>query len=394
VEFRTGLGEVDASFGDNAARLSELLSFIGHVRRDSTLMLTGVTFSGFASPDGRFAFNRELAAARLASLERMVRSRVDLPDSLVGRENGGIAWALLAELLEASDMPGREEALRVVREVPERTFDGRGRLADSRKKRLMDLRGGRVWREMDRRFFARLRRACAVLLTVERCPVATEKDTFVQAERVADPPDTVAVSPLPVALSPQPEGRRPFLMAVKTNLLCDALGVPTAGLEFALGEDWSAGGYWMYGWWNKDRRHRYWRVYGGAVVLRRWLGRKPAGRPLAGHHLGLYGQGFTYDFERGGRGYMGGRPGGTLWDELNYAAGVEYGYSLPVARRLNVDFSLGVGYWGGLYHIYIPLDGHYVWQATKKRRRFGPTQAEISLVWLLGQGGGKKGGGL
>lgn len=41
-----------------------------------------------------------------------------------------------------------------------------------------------------------------------------------------------------------------------------------------------------------------------------------------------------------------------------------------------------------------PLDGHYVWQATKNRHWFGPTKAEISLVWLLGRGNSnnKKGG--
>ena len=46
---------------------------------------------------------------------------------------------------------------------------------------------------------------------------------------------------------------------------------------------------------------------------------------------------------------MGGKPGGTLWEKMNYAVGLEYGYSLPVARRLNLDFVIGVGYWGGEY---------------------------------------------
>ena len=43
---------------------------------------------------------------------------------------------------------------------------------------------------------------------------------------------------------------------------------------------------------------------------------------------------------------MGGKPGGTLWEKMNYAVGLEYGYSLPVARRLNLDFVIGLGYWG------------------------------------------------
>ena len=91
---------------------------------------------------------------------------------------------------------------------------------------------------------------------------------------------------------------------------------------------------------------------------------------------------------------MGGEPGQTLWNNANYAAGVEYGYSLPIAKRLNIDFTIGVGYWGGKYYEYTPLDGHDVWQATKQRHWFGPTKAEISLVWLLGHGNtnNRKGG--
>lgn len=145
---------------------------------------------------------------------------------------------------------------------------------------------------------------------------------------------------------------------------------------------------------KSDRHHNYWRLYGGDLEVRRWFGRKASEKPLAGHHIGLYGRIFTYDFETGGTGYMGGKPGGTLWDKMNYSVGLEYGYSLPVARRLNLDFVIGVGYWGGEYHKYAPIDGHYVWKETRRRHWFGLTEAEISLVWLLGRGNynEKKGG--
>ncbi|MBQ8224165.1 MAG: DUF3575 domain-containing protein, partial [Bacteroides sp.] len=103
--------------------------------------------------------------------------------------------------------------------------------------------------------------------------------------------------------------------------------------------------------------------------------------------MGLYGQIITYDFEWGGRGYLG--------DRWSYAGGVAFGYSLPVRHRLNLDFTLGVGYLGGEYKEYLPIDDCYVWQVTKQRRWFGPTKLEASLVWLIGRGNvneGKKGG--
>lgn len=150
----------------------------------------------------------------------------------------------------------------------------------------------------------------------------------------------------------------------------------------------------LYAWWNRNSRHYYWRIYGGELAIRKYFNRTTEGSPLNGHHIGIYGQVFTYDFETGGHGYMGGKPGGTLWEKMNYSAGLEYGYSLPITRRLNLDFVIGVGYWGGAYYEYLPTDNHYVWQATKQRRWFGPTKAEMSLVWLLGNGNynAKKGG--
>lgn len=90
-------------------------------------------------------------------------------------------------------------------------------------------------------------------------------------------------------------------MGLKTNLLYDALLVPNLGVEFYLGRGWSFGGNWMYAWWKSDRHHNYWRIYGGELALRKYFGRRAAEKPLAGHHLGLYGQLFTYDFEVGGR---------------------------------------------------------------------------------------------
>ena len=174
----------------------------------------------------------------------------------------------------------------------------------------------------------------------------------------------------------------------------DAALVSNIGAEFYLGKGWSVGANWMYAWWNSNKRHNYWRIYGGELDIRKYFGRRAQTKPLTGHHLGIYGQAFTYDFETGHKGYIGGKPGGTLWDKLNYAIGVEYGYSLPISRRLNLDFTLGVGYWGGEYHEYIPSDGHYVWQSTKQRHWFGPTKAEVSLIWLIGRGNynEKKGG--
>ncbi|MBD5345769.1 MAG: DUF3575 domain-containing protein [Bacteroides sp.] len=179
----------------------------------------------------------------------------------------------------------------------------------------------------------------------------------------------------------QPSGT---YLNLKTNMLYDAALLPNVGAELYVGKQWSVTANWMYGWWSKNSSHRYWRAYGGDIGTRWWFGRKAGTKPLTGHHIGVYAGIVTYDFEFGGRGYMGGKPGGTLWERCNRTAGIEYGYSLPVSRRINIDFSIGIGYFGGTYFEYLPVDNHYVWQSTRKLTWIGPTKAEISLVWLLG----------
>lgn len=166
-------------------------------------------------------------------------------------------------------------------------------------------------------------------------------------------------------------------VAVKTNLLYDAALVPNVGVEYHFGKGWSAGADWNFAWWADEGAHRFWRICGGDLEVRRYFGGKHKDRPLSGHHVGVYGQGFTYDFELS--------PDGGQISELTYGAGVSYGYALPVAKSLNLDFCVGFGYLGGDYKVYEPHDGCYVWQETRGRNYLGPSKLEISLVWLIGR---------
>lgn len=127
-------------------------------------------------------------------------------------------------------------------------------------------------------------------------------------------------------------------------------------------------------------------MYGGELFCRYWFGAAADEKPLTGHHLGAYLQALTYDFEFGGTAHMGGKPGGTLFDRPHIGVGVEYGYSLPIAKRFNIDFSLGIGYLGGRVYEFIPTGDEYKWIATKDKHWFGPTKLEVSLVWLIGHG--------
>lgn len=164
-------------------------------------------------------------------------------------------------------------------------------------------------------------------------------------------------------------------VALKTNMLYDAALTPNIAMEVALSRRWAVSADWLYAWWSRDSSHRYWRVYGGGVEGRFYPFLSGGDRLMTGHHFGVSLSAFTYDFEFGGAGQQSAR-----W---NYSVAVGYGYSLEISRWFDIDFSLYAGFVAGKYYKYKPIDGHYVWQSTNRRRYIGPTKVEVSLKWFL-----------
>ncbi|MCE9205054.1 DUF3575 domain-containing protein [Bacteroides thetaiotaomicron] len=393
IYFPVGSSTVNLSFRNNGTRLDSLLARI--CSRQENMSLYRVILRSGASPEGNIRLNQQLSDQRCTVLQSYIQERLSLPDSAFVSLSLGESWEELSSLVRDSDMPFREEAFSILRDTPI-WVTRNGAVVDSRKRQLMNLRGGRVWRYMLEHFFPELRNCSVIICELES--VITGKDGKCHSpSKKVEPADTIIIRNTPeraavvhdTVQAPVPviDVSKPFYAGIKTNLLYDIFLIPNIGIEFYLGKGWSLGGSWMYAWWKKDRRHRYWRVYGGEVGLRKYFASHAVGRPLSGHHIGVYGQVLTYDFELGGKGYMGGRPGGSLWEKSNYGFGLEYGYSLAIAKRLNLDFSLGVGYLGGIYYKYVPMDSRYVWQSTRQRHWFGPTKAEVSLVWFWGRSG-------
>jgi hypothetical protein len=393
IYFHKGRTEIDLSLRDNRRSLEKISRRILEYRPDTAFSICKIMVVGAASPEGSIELNRRLSELRAKRLFDHVCGYSPLPDTLKTSVFVGRDWRGLLRLVENDPgMPGKSETVELLQGiVSEVEASGNG---ENKINELKRLRYGIPYRYMYRNLFPDLRASCLYIW------YESKRKSFPAMQVISHLHDTLY---LPCKLSPfggetggfqSGEKHGPFYMAVKTNMLYDALLVPNIGVEFYVGKNWSLAGNWMYAWWKSDRHHNYWRLYGGDLEVRRWFGRKASEKPLAGHHIGLYGRIFTYDLETGGTGYMGGKPGGTLWDKMNYSVGLEYGYSLPVARRLNLDFVIGVGYWGGEYHKYAPIDGHYVWKETRRRHWFGLTEAEISLVWLLGRGNynEKKGG--
>lgn len=167
-------------------------------------------------------------------------------------------------------------------------------------------------------------------------------------------------------------------VALKSNLLHDAMLTPDVGIEVRLPGNFSVGAEGILAWWSNDRRHHSWRIYGGWAEARYWFGKKSAERALTGHHAGIYGSIHSFDFEFGrGRGWQ---TPGVMWD-----AGVSYGYSWELNARLNIDLSARLGYAEGEVTNYDAQCGMHVCKGRKMHRYVGLTDICVTLVWFPGK---------
>ena len=398
IYFRPGYSLLELSYRDNAANIKALTQGIQTIKGNPCVQLQHIRILSAASPEGNSALNKRVAKRRGERLRDYLKETLVLPDSIFTVSSAGEDWQGLAALIAKEKTPWRNKALQIIRHTPE-WVTRNGKVVDGRKRQLQNLDGGKAWKYMLDNHFYTLRTGAVVVcevktLAAESTPSAAEarleqaRPEPASQQSASQSPSSPPFPAIPSQV--HPESQAPPVasyFALKSNLLYDALLIPNLSLEASIGSGWTLGAGGMFAWWSKDAKHRYWRIYGGDLEIRKYFGTLSKSKPLQGHHLGIYGDFLTYDFEFGAKGYQ---------SKATYAAGIKYGYSHPIATRLNLDFALGIGYLHSNYKTYVPRDGCYVYQETKKRKWLGPTQAEISLVWLLGKGntnkkkGGKK----
>ena len=321
---------------------------------------------GWASPEGASLFNSSLSLDRAEAILDYVERKTGVRPraSSLTVSGMGIDWKGLEEsMMRDRNIPYADEALRIIRDVPVWQTEN-GVLVGSRKKSLMDLRGGEVFEHLMYNHFSPLRRAEIIL-------------TYIPEPALAQVEDLSQDVPMPVPeMHPAalPEHIPIHRLALKTNLLTDAILMPSLEAEWLIRENWSLAAHGNVAWWSRDSEHRYYQLAAIYPEARWWFKTKG---PWHGHYLGIFAGGTWYDLENGGRGYQG--EGGFV--------GLSYGYMFPVSRSLSFEVGIGAGYLYTEYEEYLPVPymggTHYVYQQTSRMNYLGPLKLKFSFVWRL-----------
>ena len=361
---------VQKNYLNNAESLEKIRCFyLDSLQADSLVIFS------YASPEGPYAFNQKLSQERGKAAREFL-----LQHLFQGREPAGLTISL-QPTAENWDGLREEVQIRYHRADSSRVME----ILDSpisnekKKQRLKALDGGRSWRTIITDIMPHLRYATWSYVWIY---------PEVKQEPESEPEPTPEPQPAPTPL-PEPITDTRTIAAIKTNLLYDAVTWLNLAVEVPIYKDRFSLVYThQFPWWRGgENRNEYCNRFLSIGGELRWWFRPQPREPydrhvrrdkLMGHYLGLYGMGGKWDSECKRKFcYQ-----GEFW-----SAGVSYGYSRPLGKRLNLELSASLGYANIPYRNYKPSDDYGILLRNRKKtgtwHYVGPTRLEVSLVWPL-----------
>ena len=414
---------------------------IPRINKDS-LRLRRLIVRGAASPEGSVAGNRILGQRRTETLFLFLRARLSIPVSEENFSSEVVAedYNMLLTLMRRANDPATDAVSSLCDEyLPQDDYN-------MLKRKLQQLRGGSVWRHLQKDYFPELRAARIVMVfdKPDLTPIPIEEEVAKEVVPVDTPVvsivpvvPVVPVDVLPVPVSTVPEDssqlstvnsqlstektpRREFL-SLKTNLLLYGFylpggydrwcPIPNVAIEF-----YPKHGHFTYGasidfpWWQNYNKFKFFEVRNYQVEARYYFRsgdikrRKPGegaafrGWYLQGYaHVGLFDICFDKD---------------TGYEGEYFGVGIGGGYVLPISRKghWRLEFNLQAGYMYGKHDPYqfenlVNPNYHdrlyyYRWSGKaedfqRRQYRFswlGPTRVGVTLSYDLLYFRGKKKG--
>ena len=394
IGFRAESNIIDPAYSKNAATIEQIFSFLENAGKDSSINIVKVSFYGAASPEGSYRLNYSLAKKRSEAIEQLVRNKIDIPESIIVRNSDYIQWEYLKELVKDSQLDSKDEVLSILNEEANLVdYYYPYSKIDSRILKLMQLKRGKVWKQMGRLFFRKLRNAGSVFVTCrKRLPELNIPDIALDVPQASAA--TVPTLVHPKYLDPkynrtdsiQNSGSSSINLHVKSNAVGLGMAIANIAAEVGFAKHWSASVPVYYSAWNYCKSTIKLRTFAIQPEVRYWFSDKHNGI-FAGIHLGLA----YYNIALNGR-YRFQDQGEN---SPAIGGGINIGYRLPISKnnRWSVEFALGAGVYNLRYDMFHNTpdtkDGLLV-RSTRKTC-FGLDQAAISFAYMfdLRKKGGK-----
>ena len=376
--FRCNQSSIDESYLWNPTETAMLR---GLLKREN-IRIDTLTIYAYSSPEGPYELNVRLSRKRAeATRDYILAHSRKAPNhiNIIQKEEN---WPGLRQSARLSyHRANREDVLRILSEDMEDA---------ARKQAIRDLDGGRTYRFLIDTLMGPLRNSVFTIRWALDQPIQSDVPSPVASIVPAEPLQIARPEPVeeerPAVIPEDPEWAKRTIFALKTNALYDAVTALNYSIEFPIGKQFSIAWQHYFPWWHTKKELKYCLQYltlGGEA--RWWFAPKP--RPesasrmlrdvLVGHFVGVYGFWGKTDIQWQ-------RAIGMYQCYPVWSVGLTYGYSLPISRHWNMEFSISAGYARIPYQHYIPSDDwQLLWrdpENTGVLHYFGPTNVAVSFV--------------
>lgn len=360
IDFRWDRSVIDPGYmhtGEHLQALSDSINNIGILRIDSLNVVS------WASPEGRFGYNTALSKRRAEAMSRYLHAEYPELSDKMHFDGAGESWHLFRAraLKDTTLTPSQRERILSI-------IDSKA-APDQKKQQLKDYDIA-LWRQFIDEWFLDMRRSFIHL---------SWKEYREASVLPVNTPFRGAVTSSGTVLHPISYDWWEYktILALKTNLLYDAVTALNFEVEVPIGDKFSIMVEDVFPWWAwgpNDRKYCFqmWEI---GLEPRWWFSRTPARDRLSGHFIAPYAMSSKYDFQNNLE---------YCWQGEYWSAGLTYGFACPLGKYFNMEFSASVGYLNTDWRHYQP-DAPYEHlirdpYKTGNTSYFGPTKLKVSLV--------------
>lgn len=356
--------DLQEDYLDNAMQMARIRDILARSPR-----IDSIAIYAYASPEGAphrndWLARRRAEVARDFILANLPNDSVLLPQNIILHPMGENWEGLYEELDSNYHLMNRDRVMKIMcADIP----------TETKKWRLKQLDNGFAYNYIIHRHMPALRVATwlCVYQPIQEFVPDTMPELNVGLQTLPVPGPSMLM-PVDTVLR-----KKTTILALKTNLLYDAVTALNAEVEVPIGKRFSVMVEDVFPWWSwGPNGHKYClQMWTMSVEPRWWFYRKGMNDRLQGHFVAPYVMSGKYDFQ---------------WDTsicyrgYGWSAGLTYGYSMPLCKWLNMEFSMSIGYLNASYQHYQPSpDYEHLYKDPAKAGRmsyFGPTKLKVSLV--------------
>ncbi len=373
IYYRRNKTDIDTSYLWNPAQITQLRSFL---RKD--IVVDTITVYAYASPEGHYGHNVWLSRQRAENARKYIV------------EEYGLDPGKVRICQQEENWPGLRQAVRNFYEGDNRDdlleiLWAEGLSDKERKDRIIALDAGKTYSYLIDVLMPPLRSAIFSITWSRRNAFDLPSVKWGGESKAERRQETKEEQQPQYPEIQQDTIAKRTIVALKTNVLYDAVTAINYQVEVPIGKNFSVVWEHYFPWWATKKELKYCLQYltlGGEA--RWWFAPKP--RPetkdrvlrdvLVGHYIGAYGLWGKADLQWQDK-------FGMYQCAPILSAGLTYGFVTPITKHLNLELSVSAGYARIPYQHYIPSED---WQILWRDRNdagithyFGPTKVTVTL---------------